>query len=134
MKKEFDFLISEQLKSFSVKKWLRAYYTDGLYKFIVNQNRQLPIEAGRSHFFMDPKGNIYPSVIDNQLMGNVVNFKNFADLWHSTDNQILRKKLKSGLVAKPSWMICTARTAMRQHPFRVGWWLFKKFFYDNSQY
>ncbi|MFH1610739.1 MAG: radical SAM protein, partial [Patescibacteria group bacterium] len=110
LKNYFDYIIKKELKTWSIKKWVRAYYVNGLYFFLIGKGRKLPIEAGHTHFFVDPQGDIYPSVVDNQLMGNISKTKDFKEIWCTDKNNQLRKKLKSGL-AQPSWMICTARTA-----------------------
>ncbi|MFH1457400.1 MAG: radical SAM protein [Patescibacteria group bacterium] len=123
----FDYIIKKELKTWSLKKWARAYYVNGLYFFLIGKGRKLPIEAGHAHFFMDPNGNIYPSVVDNQLMGNLSEVDNFKEIWCVDKNNKLRKKLKNGL-AQPSWMICTARTAIRRHPIKVGLWVLKNKF------
>ena len=122
MKKVFKYVFKKELKTWSIKKWARAYYVSGLYNFLVGKGRNLPVEAGHAHFFMDPKGNIYPSVVDSQLMGNI---KTFEQDWCSKKNDQLRDKLKSGL-AKQSWMICTVRTAIKKHPIKVGLWVLRR--------
>lgn len=124
LKENFDYIIKKQIKKWSVKQWARSFFTYGLYQFILGQGRKLPAEAGSEHFFLDPNGNIYPSVVDNQVMGNIKDAPNFEQIWCSTKNQKLRLELKNGL-AKPSWMICTARTAIKKHPIAVGWWIIK---------
>jgi len=124
LKQAFYYVIKKQLQSWRPKQWGRAYFTYGLYQFIIGQGRKLPPEAGNEHFFLDPNGDIYPSVVDAENMGNLTAIKNFSDLWCSEKNLALRKELITGL-AKPSWMICTARTAIKKHPFSVGWWIIK---------
>jgi len=127
LKNAFTYVIKKLLNSWRPKEWARAYYVYGLYKFLTGGLRQLPIEAGHSHFFLDPTGIVYPSVVDAQNMKNIKDFTNFKELWCLEDNQIVRSKLKSGL-AQQSWMICTARTAIKKHPFRVGLWVLKSKF------
>ncbi len=124
LEQAFYYVIKKQLKSWYPKQWGRAFFTFGLYKFITDQDRKLPSEAGNEHFFLDPNGDVYPSVVDSQNMGNITTVENFSNLWCSAKNQTLRQDLKNGL-AKPSWMICTARTAIKKHPLSVGWWVIK---------
>lgn len=127
LKKSFKYIIRKQLKKNKPKEWARAYYTQGLLDFLLNEHRDLPIEAGQAHFFMDPKGNVYPSVVDSQLMGNLKDYNTFAKLWQNKKNQKLKQELQNGL-AKQSWMVCTARTAIKKHPLKVGWWILKNKF------
>ncbi len=127
MKEIFKYVIKKELKTWSLKKWARAYYVNGLYNFLIGKGRKLPIQAAYDHFFMDPKGDIYPSVVDSQLMGNLSKAKDFKQAWCTNKNDELRSKLKSGL-AQPSWMICTVRTAIRRNIFFVGLWVLKSKF------
>ena len=60
-------------------------------------------------------------------MGNIKQIRNFKQIWYSVKNNELREKLRNGL-AKPSWMICTTRTAIKKHLFKVGWWIVKNKF------
>ncbi len=124
LKQAFYYVIKKQLQSWHPKQWGRAFFTFGLYQFIIGKGRKLPPEAGNQHFFLDPHGVIYPSVVDNQNMGSLALASSFEQIWCSVKNNTLRKELKNGL-AKPSWMICTARSAIKKHPFFVGGWILK---------
>ncbi|HOY55915.1 MAG TPA: radical SAM protein [bacterium] len=124
LKQAFFYVIKKQLQSRHPKQWGRAFFTFGLYQFIIGKGRKLPPEAGSQHFFLDPRGVIYPSVVDNQNMGSLALASSFEQIWCSVENKALKKELKNGL-AKPSWMICTVRSAIKKHPFSVGWWILK---------
>lgn len=128
LKDNFNYIIKRQLKTWKIKQWARAYFTWGLCQFILGRGRILPAEAGGAHFFLDPKGIIYPSVIDNQVMGDITAVDDFQEIWCSEENKKLRQELKAGL-AKPSWMICTARAAMKKYLGQVGWWVLKNKFF-----
>ena len=85
---------------------------------------------GRDFFFVDPSGDIYPSVVHNVIMNNLKNFKDkneFVQFWCSDKAEKKREKI-DGLKI-PVWMICTARTAIRKHPFSTAWWLLKNKFF-----
>ena len=111
MAKALDQLISRELKSFSVKRWIRAYFAFGLREFILTGRRILPDYSGQENIFIDPWGDIYPSDISVQKIGNLLTgFKNLSPLINES----------------PSWMICTARTAIRKHWFKFIIWLIKR--------
>jgi len=38
LKKEINWLIRQELKSFSLKKWARAYFAFGLFNFLRDKN------------------------------------------------------------------------------------------------
>jgi len=120
LKKEFDFLIKNELKGFRPKRWLRAYFADGLYNFALTQKQPLESQAGRQFFFMDPMGQIYPSVVHNYVMGNLSRVNNFGEIWHSGKAAEVREKVRKD--KRPAWMICTARTAIRRNPIKVLRW------------
>jgi hypothetical protein len=83
-------------------------------------------------FYLDPTGVVYPSVVDNFVLGNIKHMERFEDLWFSPQSQDARTKLAKQ--QQPAWMICTARTAMREHPFDVLSWIAKeKFFPRRSE-
>jgi len=111
-----DWLIKEELSFWNVKEWLRAYYAFGMKRFVLTGKRILPDYSGRDGVFVDPDGNIFPSDISEQILGNIKNF-NFSE--------INSMEIKEN---KPSWMICTARTAIRKHWFRAGMWILRNKF------
>lgn len=121
LKKQFAYVISQELKSWSLKRWARAYFAYGLYKFGSQTEQVLNDDPGKRFFFMDPAGLVYPSVIDNFVMGDLSEAKDWDSLWQSDRANEARKMTHEH--GKPVWMICTARTAIKKHPFRVGWWV-----------
>lgn len=127
---QYEYIIGSELKSWNIKKWARGYFAFGMFKFITSKNQVLSNAPGRDFFFVDPSGDIYPSVVHNFVMNNLNNFKNvseFEQFWCSKEAEEMRAKI-DGLKI-PVWMICTARTAIKSHPFRVGWWLLKNKFF-----
>jgi MoaA/NifB/PqqE/SkfB family radical SAM enzyme len=125
LKEQFDYLIRAELKSWRPKKWVRAYFAKSLFDFARTGKQALPSKAGRDFFFLDPFGNIYPSVIHNSVMGNIKE-NGFAEIWNSKEAKEARKKVKEA--KEDAWMICTARSAIKRHPFKVGWWVVKNKF------
>lgn len=125
-KKQINDLIKKQLRSWNPKQWLRAFFAYGIYNF-GNLNKQpLPIVSGSQHFFLDPKGDIYPSVVHNMKMGNITQ-DSFENIWAGKEAQKIRDEINAS--SQRVWMICTARSAMIQNPFRVFSWIVKtKFF------
>ena len=109
MAEALDWLIAKELKNWNFKKWLRAYYAFGMKKFILSGKRILPDYSGQIGIFIDPNGNIFPSDISEEFLGNLEK-SDFADLPKAQNK-------------KPSWMICTARTAIRKHWLRAGMWI-----------
>ncbi len=128
--KQYKYIIGAELKSWNFKRWARGWYAAGMFKFITSHNPMLSNAPGRDFFFVDPSGDIYPSVVHNVIMGNVSRIKSaaeFAQFWCSEEVDKMREKT-DGLKI-PVWMICTARTAIKKHPFSAGWWLLKNKFF-----
>jgi len=128
--KQYEHLICSELKSWNLKKWARSYFAFGMFKFITSHNPVLSNAPGRDFFFIDPSGDIYPSVVHNVIMGKVINFKDqceFEQFWCSEEIEQVREKI-DGLKI-PVWMICTARTAIKKHPLAVAWWILKNKFF-----
>jgi len=128
----YKHIINSELKSWNVKRWLRAYFASGMFQFITSKNPVLDNAPGRDFFFLDPSGDIYPSVVHNTVLENIRNVKSFKELWQSEKANVWRQKIDDLRV--PVWMICTARTAIKSHPFSVGFWILKNklFGYENS--
>ena len=120
LKKQFDYLIKTELKSWQPKKWARAYFAKSLFDFAKTGKQALSSKAGQDFFFLDPFGNVYPSVIHNSVMGNVKE-KDFPAIWFGKEAEEARKKVKES--NQDAWMICTARSAIKRHPIKVGWWI-----------
>ncbi len=122
MAKALDWLIKRELKSFSPKRWLRAYFAFGLREFILTGKRILPDYSGKYNLFVDPYGDIYPCDISNKKMGNLINgFNNLADAQVDENS---------------NWMICTVRMAIKKHWPKFVFWLLRNNFlmihYENS--
>jgi MoaA/NifB/PqqE/SkfB family radical SAM enzyme len=122
LKEQFDYVIRHELKSWEPKRWVRAYFAKSLYDFARTGKAPLPSRAGIDFFFLDPFGNIYPSVVHNFVMGNLKE-SNFAEIWFGKEAAEARENVKKS--GQDVWMICTARSAIKRHPLQVGWWIIK---------
>lgn len=122
LKDQFDYVIHKELKSWQPKRWARSYFAESLYDFAKTGKQALPSRAGIDFFFLDPFGNVYPSVVHNAVMGNI-HEKDFKEIWNSAEAEEARRKVRES--KQDVWMICTARTAIKNHPARVGWWILK---------
>lgn len=105
---KLDWLIKKELKSFNLKRWLRAYFAYGLKYFVQNNKRVLPDYSGILNVFIDPLGNIYASDVATTPIGKLD--KDGFEIEYKKDNH-------------ESWMICTARTAIKKHWIKAGFWI-----------
>jgi len=106
-----DSVIAAELSGWNFKKWARAYFAFGLKYFILSGKRILPDYSGRSNVFIDPYGDIYPSDISTEKIGRL-------------KNGFFVRKPKDKIPA--SWMVCTAREAIKNHPFKAIFWILKQ--------
>jgi len=123
LQREYNYLINKELKSWNIKKWLRAYFAFGMYNFITSQTPVLDNAPGREFFFLDPNGTIYPSVVHNVPMANINELGKLSDFWCSELAKEKREEIDALKI--PVWMICTARTAIKKHPVKVIFWILK---------
>lgn len=122
-KKEYEQLIKAEMGSWNPKRWARAYFTYGLWKFLTTGKRPLPNYNGLEALYIDPFGNVYPSVVSNKVMGNMKDFETFEDLLKSEQAQ---KAVAESLEKENDhWMICTVRQSMLKHPVQVLSWIVK---------
>src|SRR3989344_2546736 len=91
MEKEIIWLISQELRGFSLKRWLRAYFALGLLRFIQTGQRILPDYSGLRSLFIDPFGRIYPSDVWNLRLGKIQEITNWPKFLKTSQRIILTK-------------------------------------------
>ncbi len=123
VEKQFSYIVNDLLKSFNPKNWVRAYFVNGLKNICAGEKRPLESFAGEDFFYLDPRGDVYPSVVDNVIMGNINDFDKFEELWLSQNSFEAREAVLG--FENNYWMICTARTAIKRNPIKVANWIFR---------
>ncbi|MCW1929901.1 MAG: radical SAM protein [Candidatus Kerfeldbacteria bacterium] len=126
LKKGFLHIIRRELRSLSPKRWVRAFFAHGLYRFATTTHQPLSSRPGTDFFYLDPNGHVYPSVVHYHKMGDIKTAQTFEDVWFSEEAQAARAKVEAN--EKQYWMICTARSAIRRHPLTVAVWFIKSQF------
>lgn len=104
-----DWLINKELSTWNLKRWARAYFAYGAKQFLKTGQRILPDYSGETSVFVDPFGKIYPSDISTEIIGQLNPF------------ELSQKKE----ICAPSWMVCTARQAIKKHWFKTILWIVK---------
>ncbi|MEK7097957.1 MAG: radical SAM protein, partial [Patescibacteria group bacterium] len=115
---KLDWLMKKELGSFDLKRWARAYFAYGLKYFVQSGKRILPDYSGILNVFIDPLGDIYASDVSTTPIGKL----------DKTGMKISHKK-----DSHESWMICTARTAIKKHWFKAGFWIVKNKLYSSYE-
>jgi MoaA/NifB/PqqE/SkfB family radical SAM enzyme len=121
---EFSKLITELLKSKSVKKWFRAYFNYGLMNYIYGGKRFLPCEMGTESCFIDPSGDVLAcNGMDEKVpMGNIRE-KSFDEIWNSEKAEEVRSLVKR--CDKQCWMVGSAAPAIKKYKYKPALWVIK---------
>ena len=122
LKKDFETIINSQLGTFSIKNWGRAFLNYGIYALAFEGRQLFSSRPGEDFFYMDPGGDIYPSVIHDHVMGNLAE-RDFDSLWNSPEAESAREE--SRVENKLYWMGCMLRKALLEHRFSIGLWALK---------
>ena len=112
--KHLEALVNELLKSYSPKKWFRAYFNHGLINYIYGQPRMLPCDMSFDTFFIDPYGDVMPcnGTKDKEVMGNL-NRQTWDEVWNSPEAKQVRKRVRS--CDRQCWMIGSVSPAMHKY-------------------
>ncbi len=113
----------EHLRSFTPKNWARAYHLEGVINTKVRASGRRHCAAGRDFFFMSPKGEVYPCIVLDDLMGNLRDYENFDNLFNSAKAAKVRAKVAK--CTKDCWMVCNIRTLFASHPAEPILWVLK---------
>ena len=118
----FETLVNELLKSWSPKKWFRAYFNHGLINYIYSQKRLLPCDMSFDTFFIDPYGDVMPcnGTREKEVMGNL-NEQSWDELWNSEAAETVRKKVRC--CCRNCWMIGSVSPAMHKYIWVPGIWV-----------
>lgn len=120
--KHFEALCNEMLRSWSPKKWFRAYFNHGLINYIYGQKRLLPCDMSFDTFFIDPYGDVMPcnGTKDKEVMGNL-NTQSWDELWNSQEAERVRQKVRC--CDRDCWMIGSVSPAMNKYIWVPGFWV-----------
>jgi MoaA/NifB/PqqE/SkfB family radical SAM enzyme len=107
-----------QLRSWKIKEWFRAYYTDGLIDYVYRRPRRLFCHAGTEMLYLSPEGHVYPCNALNRKMGSIL----------EDDFETIQRRETATLdlvkhCPVDCWMSCTVAPAMRKRPWVPSWWI-----------
>ena len=106
-------LVTEQLKTRSIKNWFRAYLNMGLISKALGHPRLIPCTAATDFVFVDPWSDVYACNVRPDLnLGNLRD-QSWSEIYYSSKADFIRKKV--AVCDHNCWMVGSAKTAMR-HP------------------
>lgn len=117
----FDRIVHDEMRTSSPRRWFRGYFFDGLKEYVGTRERRLPCQAGWLSVMVDPYGNVFSCNIMNWKMGNIRE-KTLGEILLSKESDAVREDVAK---CTACWMVCTARTALRSYPFKVGGWVIR---------
>jgi len=126
---EIQWAIRRYLRSWKIKNWFRAYFTDGIIDYIYGRQRRLPCEAGENMFVLDPHGDIFPCNMLDIRMGNLRE-KSFDEIWHSKEALVARAKVAR--CDLDCWMIGSVVAPMHKKIWKPSLWILKNKFLTNT--
>jgi MoaA/NifB/PqqE/SkfB family radical SAM enzyme len=125
LRRDFERIIRGELASSHWKRWGRAFGMYGMYRLITDGEPLFYSCPGVDYFYLDPKGDVYPSVLHNYIMGNIVEH-DFATLWNSPQADDARRKCEAE--RRPYWLGCMLRKAFLDHRVDIGMWILQNKF------
>lgn len=109
--KRVEGLITEMLRSWSVKNMFRAYMNLGLIAKILGQNRLHACTQGTDSVFIDPWGDVYACNVRNDLLMGNLHEQNWEDVYDGERATAVRQQVAT--CPQNCWMVSSAKTAIR---------------------
>jgi len=125
LRRDFETIIRSELSTYNLKSWGKAFIYEGMYEVLTEGKRPFPNRPGVDFFYLDPRGDLYPSVVHNFVMGNLAE-QDFDTIWSSMRSDEIRMECRKD--PKPYWMGCMLRRALLDHRFSIGLWALKNKF------
>jgi MoaA/NifB/PqqE/SkfB family radical SAM enzyme len=122
MRADFETIINSELSSFNLKRLGKAFLYYGSFKLAAEGKQLFPSRPGSDFFYLDPKGDVYPSVLHNYIMGNLAR-DDFDTVWHSEQAEEVRRRVEQDEM--PYWLGCMLRQALLDNKFQIGAWALK---------
>ena len=120
-------LITDMLKTNSVKNWFRAYLNLGLMEKILGNDRLIPCTAATDFVFVDPWGDVYACNVRSDLRIGNLKTQSWDEIYRGERAIQIRQMVAA--CEQNCWMVGSARTAMRNPVFtrlpklKPLWWV-----------
>jgi MoaA/NifB/PqqE/SkfB family radical SAM enzyme len=129
LRRDFESIIRSELSTYDLKSWGKAFIYQGMYEVMTEGKRPFSNRPGVDFLYLDPRGDVYPSVVHNFVMGNLTE-QGFDTIWSSQRSDEIRKKCMQD--PRPYWMGCMLRKALLDHRFGIGLWAVKNKFFRTG--
>lgn len=122
LKRQFNELITSELKAVHPKQWFRAYYDMGVYQYGLGERVLKNCSAASRFFFSSARGEVYPCPVLNQKIGDAGK-DSFESVWTSAKAKEVRIMAKDCPVK--CWMTCTVGPYFKRHLGSILWWILR---------
>jgi len=116
LRRGFEHLIRRHYRSFRPRAVGRAWFQKTLLHYAQGKGRALACDAGQGFFYLDSRANVYACHILPSRMGNLRQ-QSWEAMWNGAEAERRRVELAG---CEKCWMVCTAKSAMRQSLVRIG--------------
>lgn len=115
-------LISEHLKSKRIKDWGRAFFYDGMIRYLRCERLPVRCNAGIDTFFLDVYGNVLPCNATKEplIMGNL-NDQDWNNIITSNASRNIIKICQN--CKTPCWAMCNMKTVLRKKKWLIIKWV-----------
>ncbi|MDO8527018.1 MAG: radical SAM protein [Deltaproteobacteria bacterium] len=120
--RQFNELLSMELKSLHPKRWFRAYYDKGVYDYGMGKRVLKNCSAASGFFFSSARGEIYPCPILDKKLGNAAE-EGFEQVWNSKEAEAVRTIARD--CPTKCWMTCTVGPHFKQNFGSILGWIFQ---------
>lgn len=109
--KKIEGLITEMLKSRTVKNWFRAYLNLGLITKVLGQDRLHACTQGTDSVFVDPWADVWACNVRNDLLMGNLREQSWDEVYNGPQAAAVREKVAA--CPQNCWMVSSAKTAIR---------------------
>ena len=113
--KRVESLITEMLKSWSVKNMFRAYMNLGLIAKVLGQDRLHACTQGTDSVFIDPWGDVWACNVRNDLLMGNLHKQSWEQIYNGERAEEVRREVAT--CAQNCWMVSSAKTSIRNRHF-----------------
>jgi MoaA/NifB/PqqE/SkfB family radical SAM enzyme len=119
LRSQLNAMASDDLKGWNPKRWVRAFFYQGLLDYTRGRQRRIPCTAASRSAFLSASGQLHPCNMLETRLGDLGR-QEFDTIWGS-------RAADDARVFAPTcpvncWMVCTARESIKAHPLTVlGW-------------
>lgn len=116
----FQEVVVRWLRSGCPRRWLRAHFAAGTYRYLAGHPWRYRCRAGEDFFFLQADGEVYHCSVQGRSMGNLID-QPWETIWRSPAAAAARTAARH--CPQHCWMICTVRSVYRKRLPQILLWI-----------